>query len=62
MVPDAIPSGELIRVLSLQIYDQQKISAGKLREWLFVNRSTLEKYLTDRVQQVDMLKVILPKD
>lgn len=39
--------------LALQLYDEQKISAGKLKEWLFTDRMTLEAYLTRRSEEIE---------
>lgn len=43
-------SPEFLRI-ALQIYDQQKISTGKLTEWFFADRSNLEEYLANRARQ-----------
>ncbi len=47
-------SPEFLR-LALQLYDNNKISAGKLKEWLFTDRVTLDAYLAQRSEKVEEL-------
>ena len=39
--------------LAMRLYAQEKISAGKLREWFFALRSGVEDYLADRTREID---------
>lgn len=45
-------SPEFLR-LALQLFDEKKISAGKLKEWFFTDRITLEEYLARRSGEVE---------
>lgn len=44
-------SPEFLR-LAFKLYDEKKISAGKLKDWLFADRITLEQFLTRRSDKV----------
>jgi len=39
--------------LALQVHDQGKVSTGKLKEWLFTDRITLDEYLAVRVRETE---------
>jgi Zn-dependent peptidase ImmA (M78 family)/DNA-binding XRE family transcriptional regulator len=47
---------EFLRI-ALQMYDEQKISTGKLKEWFFTDRNTLDEYLANRVRQVEEVQL-----
>lgn len=43
---------EFLRLV-LNLHDAKKISTGKLKEWFFTDRITLEEYLTNRAREVE---------
>jgi Zn-dependent peptidase ImmA (M78 family)/DNA-binding XRE family transcriptional regulator len=51
---DAQVDGEFLRT-ALQCYDSEEVSAGKLSEWLFAPRPTIERYLSARCFEVEDL-------
>lgn len=64
--PRAVPSPPEIRVedigrqvapeflrMALQVHDEGKISTGKLKEWFFTDRNTLDEYLSVRAREAE---------
>lgn len=41
--------------MALRLYDEQKITAGKLKEWFFTDRETVEEYLLRRSETSEEL-------
>jgi Zn-dependent peptidase ImmA (M78 family)/transcriptional regulator with XRE-family HTH domain len=51
---DAQLSPQFVQV-ALELYDKERVSAGKLTDWLFASRPTVETYLSGRYSEVESL-------